>query len=59
MVHELLQDYQNPENGEGGVLRFYPDRNTLRVITYSTWLKIYEIDDDSYFSIDYNFDLIL
>lgn len=62
MVHELLQDYQNRENGGEGFLRFlrfYPDRNTLRVITYSTWLKTYEIDDDSYFSIDYNFDLIL
>lgn len=57
-VFELLQDYQNRENGGEGflrLLRFYPDHNLIQVITYSPWMKMYEADEDSYFIIDINF----
>ncbi len=57
-VYELLQDYQNRESGGEGflrLLRFYPDQNRIQAITYSSWLKTYEMDEDSYFEIEIDF----
>jgi len=51
-VIEMLAGYGNrPEAGEGylRLLRFYPRRNEMQVITYSPWLNTYEQDTDSYF----------
>ena len=56
--YELLQDYQNRINGGEGflrLLRFYPDQGKIQAVTYSTWLNTYEVDEDSYFQIDFNF----
>jgi hypothetical protein len=53
-VHEVLQDYQNRENGGEGFLRlmrFYPGRNEVRMVTYSPGLGTYEVDADSHFSL--------
>lgn len=53
-VHELLQDYQNREQGGEGflrLLRFYPaPRAEVRVITYSPGLRTFEVDADSLFA---------
>jgi hypothetical protein len=57
-VWEMLQDYQNRANGGEGflrLLRFYPERDEIRAITYSPWLDTYEQDDDSRFTIDVDF----
>lgn len=58
-VYELLQDYQNRENGGEGFLRlmrFFPGQNAIQIVTYSPWLQMYEIDTDSYFSLAVDFD---
>jgi hypothetical protein len=58
-VYELLQDYQNRESGGEGflrLLRFYPTRNEVRAITYSPWLREYEVDADSHFTFDLDFE---
>ncbi len=58
-VYELLQDYQNRENGGEGFLRlmqFYPGHNRVQMVTYSPWLDTYEMDEDSYFTLDINFE---
>ena len=50
-VVEMLSGYRlRPEGGEGylRLLRFYPGRNELRVMTYSPWLDTYEQDADSF-----------
>lgn len=57
-VYEMLQDYQNRVNGGEGflrLLRFYPSRRNIQIITLSTWLNTYEVDEDSYFQLDFNF----
>lgn len=58
-VYELLQDYQNRESGGEGFLRllkFYPHRNEVRAITYSPWLREYEVDADSHFTFALDFE---
>lgn len=58
-VYELLQDYQNREAGGEGflrLLRFYPDRDEIRAITYSPTLNQYEVDADSHFVIEIEFE---
>jgi Domain of unknown function (DUF4465) len=50
-VVEMLSGYRlRPEGGEGylRLLRFYPRRNEMRVMTYSPWLNTYEQDADSW-----------
>lgn len=57
-VYELLQDYQNRENGGEGFLRllqFYPTLNRVQAVTYSPWLKTYEMDEDSFFELEIEF----
>jgi hypothetical protein len=57
-VYELLQDYQNRENGGEGFLRllqFYPGLNRVQAVTYSPWLKTYEMDEDSFFELGIEF----
>lgn len=49
-VIEMLQDYQNrPTGGEGflRLLRFYPARAMIEVLTYSPWLQTFEVDANS------------
>lgn len=58
-VYELLQDYQNREYGGEGFLRlirFYYEDDLVQVLTYSPWLDMYEIDSDSYFPLEIDFD---
>jgi hypothetical protein len=58
-VYEMLADYQSRENGGNGWLRymeFDPDRNQIRVKTYSPSLDQYERDKDSDFVIAVDFD---
>lgn len=58
-VFELLQDYQNREAGGEGFLRFlrfYPDRDEIRAVTYSPTLDQFEVDGDSHFVIEIDFD---
>jgi hypothetical protein len=53
-VHELLQDFQNRVSGGEGflrLLRFYPGRREIRVLTYSPWLETYEVDEDGHFTL--------
>jgi hypothetical protein len=53
-VHEVLQDYQNREQGGEGFLRlmrFYPARKEVRMVTYSPGLGTYEVDGDSHFTL--------
>lgn len=57
-VHELLQDYQNRENGGEGflrLLRFHPTRGFISVLTWSPWLKTFEVDANSQFRIPVSF----
>jgi hypothetical protein len=57
-VIEMLQDYQNRVNGGEGFLRllqFYPGHDRIRALTYSPWLKTYEMDEDSFFSLEMDF----
>ncbi|HCO49196.1 MAG TPA: hypothetical protein DIT55_07165 [Spirochaetaceae bacterium] len=58
-VFEVLQDYQNRKDGGEGFLRlmrFFPGRDIVQMVTYSPWLHTYEIDDDSYFTLSIDFD---
>ena len=58
-VYEMLADYQMRENGGDGWLRymeFDPDKSQIRVKTYSPSLDRYELDADSDFVIDVDFD---
>ena len=51
-VIEMLAAYgDRPDGAEGylRLLRVYPDRSELRVLTYSPWLDTYEQDADSFF----------
>lgn len=53
-VHELLQDYQNRVHGGEGflrLLRFHPSRGFISVLTWSPWLKTFEVDANSQFQI--------
>jgi hypothetical protein len=57
-VHILLQDYQGRDNGGEGflrLLRFYPAKNLIHVITYSPWLDTCETDGNSDFLLSLDF----
>lgn len=54
-VHQLLIDYQNRENGGNGwlkILEFSPSQNKIFVKTFSPYLKEYERDSNSEFTLD-------
>lgn len=56
-LHTLLADFQDYENGGNGFLRilhFFPEKNEIRVKTYSPWLNKYETDSNSQFTLSYN-----
>ena len=56
-LHTLLADYQDDPNGGNGflrILRFFPERNEIRVETYSPWLNQYQTDPDSQFKLSYD-----
>ena len=56
-LHTLLADYQDYPNGGNGFLRimnFLPERNEIRVETYSPWLNQYETDPNSQFALFYD-----
>jgi hypothetical protein len=55
-VATLLADYQSYANGGNGFLRllqFSPSNSVLQVRTYSPWLKQFETDADSQFSLPF------
>jgi 3',5'-cyclic AMP phosphodiesterase CpdA len=52
MVHQLLSNYQNRENGGNGWLRaleFHPDGVTVQVRSYSPWLNQHLTDSQNQF----------
>ncbi|HWH69429.1 MAG TPA: fibronectin type III domain-containing protein, partial [Candidatus Sulfotelmatobacter sp.] len=56
-VYTLLADYQSYAYGGSGYLRlleFSPANNQIRVKTYSPWLKQFETDADSQFTLNYS-----
>lgn len=58
VTYEMIVDYQNRPNGGNGwlqTLTFEPDKNQIRVKTYSPWLDKYETDADSDYTIPLNF----
>jgi hypothetical protein len=51
-IRTLVSDYQFRPNGGNGflrLLRFSPAMNTVRVFSYSPWIRQYETDADSQF----------
>ena len=56
-MHTLLADFQDYPNGGNGFLRilhFSPEKNEIRVETYSPWLNQYETDSNSQFVLPYD-----
>ncbi len=56
-VHQLLIDYQSRENGGNGwlrILEFSPSQNKIFVKTFSPYLKEFERDSNSEFTLDLN-----
>jgi hypothetical protein len=59
IVHEVLSDYQDWNDGGAGYLRlykFYPTKNIIHVETYSPWLNRYAQDKLSTFDIPFIYD---
>jgi hypothetical protein len=57
IVHQLLSDYQDMENGGNGYLRimtFQPNRDIILVKTYSPTLDKYLTDPDNQFDLPFN-----
>jgi len=55
-IHSYLADYQNEPNGGDGWLRimtFDPDRDEIRIETYSPWLDSFLTDAQNRFSLEY------
>lgn len=55
-VVQILQDYQDRENGGNGLLRIYtftPSKKNIKVSTYSPVLEEYEKDLSSEFTLDF------
>lgn len=55
-VHQVVQDYQDREEGGNGRLRIYTFRPLQRVIdvqTYSPTTQTFEVDEDSQFTLPY------
>lgn len=53
-VEQIVQDYQDRENGGNGLLRiykFYPSKKELHISTYSPITNQYEHDEDSEFTL--------
>ncbi len=58
-VIEMMADYQSRVNGGNGwmqLITFDPDQNLIEVQTYSPTLDQYEVDANSQFSFDFDFD---
>jgi uncharacterized repeat protein (TIGR02543 family) len=56
-VYQVEADYQGDSNGGNGWLRlleFHPLEDKIYVQTYSPYLKSYETDSDSQFTLDYD-----
>jgi len=56
-VYQLLANYQDRTNGGNGWLRtlsFHPAEDKVYVRTYSPYLKSYEIDSNSQFTLNYD-----
>ena len=57
-VYQLCQDYQSRDNGGDGWMRLFEIDQTnsqINVTTYSPSLNTYETDENSQFTIDYDF----
>lgn len=56
VIHQILADYQDMENGGNGYLRiitFQPSKDTLQVSTYSPYLDDYLMDDENQFELPF------
>jgi hypothetical protein len=56
-IHTLMANYQHRKNGGDGwlrILQFLPEKNEIRVKTYSPTLDQYETDADSQFTLKYH-----
>jgi PKD repeat protein len=55
-IYTLLADYQEYPNGGNGYLRimtFCPETNQIEVQTYSPYVNLYELDENSQFNLTY------
>jgi hypothetical protein len=55
-VYTLLANYQERTNGGDGwlrILQFLPEKDQIRIETYSPTLNLYETDSDSQFELSY------
>jgi len=57
VIHQLLADYQDMDNGGNGYLRvmtFQPSSDIIRVTTYSPYLDEYLTDDENQFELSFD-----
>ena len=56
-IYTLLANYQaEPKGGNGWLrlLRFSPQENKIHIETYSPYLDHYKVNDDNWFTLDYD-----